>query len=100
MTKEDVLDGYESTRVQMGYEHDDKVDMWERGCVEQAMDDWGKIQSLAFFKWNATKASEYLDYLRRVDKAEGVSEKELELNRFENSSLEARYELFLLSQSS
>jgi hypothetical protein len=51
MSKEEILDGYESTRVQMGYDHDDKADMWERGCIEQAMDDWAKVQSIAFAQW-------------------------------------------------
>jgi hypothetical protein len=51
MSKEDILDRYESTRVQMGYENEDKVDMWERGCVEQAMDQYSRQQSIAFAEW-------------------------------------------------
>lgn len=63
--------------------------------VEKAMDEYAKLRAVEFFKWNAKKAGDYIDYLRRVDKAEGASEKEKELDHFEGATIDGRYELFL-----
>lgn len=49
MSKEDILDGYESTRVCYG--PDDHEYMWPRGCIEQAMDQFAKQESIEFAKW-------------------------------------------------
>lgn len=41
-TKEDILDGYECVMVKV--DDDSSETMWERGCVEQAMDEYAKQQ--------------------------------------------------------
>jgi len=51
MTKSEILSQYESHRIQMGYDLDDKADMWDRGSVEGAMEDWGKIRAIEFEEW-------------------------------------------------
>ena len=67
--------------------------------VEKAMDEFAKQQAIAFFKWNASKVSEYMDYLRRTDQAQGVTEIELELNHFEGTTIDGRYAQFIEQQN-
>lgn len=69
------------------------------GHVSKAMDKFAKQQAVEFFKWNARSISEYMDYLKRVHNSEGMEEMELELNHFENNSIEGRYNLFIESQN-
>lgn len=90
MTKEECLNKHDTSRKYI-----------EQTCRPElfaAMDEYAKQQAIAFFKWNAKNISIYLDYLRRVDEAEGEEEMELELNHFENNSIEGRYTLFVENQ--
>lgn len=66
--------------------------------IFNAMEEFAKLQSVEFFKWNAQKIHEYMDYLRRVDKSEGIEEMELELNYFEGGTIEYRYTQFIKYQ--
>lgn len=65
----------------------------------KAMDVYARQQAIAFFKWNAAKVSEYMDYLRRVDQSEGVDETELALNHFEGATIDGRYSQFIEQQN-
>jgi hypothetical protein len=105
MTKEELESRFEdcfddNTRAsEGGYGADttDRQKLWDHFCP--IVLEYAKQKAIAFFKWNAQNISTYLDYLRRVDKAEGLEEMELELNHFENNSIEGRYALFAEIQS-
>ena len=53
-----------------------------------------KEAAIEFFKWNAKHISEYLDYLRRVDSANGTSDYEREMDFYEKTTIENRYKEF------
>lgn len=71
--------------------------MWTEAGAKKAMDIHSKNIAIGFFKWNAEKVSEYIDYLKRVDFADGLTEKETELNKFENGTIEDRFNQYLQS---
>lgn len=93
MTKDDIIWGPEIESDSDGWEP-----FFRSEQVKNAMDIWAKQQAIEFFKWNAKSISDYLDYLKRVNGSEGLEEMELELNHFENSSIEGRYNLFIECQ--
>ena len=105
MNKEELEDKFEDcfdahTRAsEGGYGADttDKQALWN--AFLPVLEEFSKQHAVEFFKWNAQKASEYLDYLRRVDKSEGLEEMELELNHFENNTIEGRYYIFIEPKS-
>jgi len=100
-TKEEIAKNYVPCRCDMAYI---SRGLYAPDCPyhstdpEVAMEVWAKHQAIEFFKWNAQSISTYLDYLKRVNNAEGLEEMEIELNHFENNSIEGRYSLFIESQ--
>lgn len=84
-SKEEILENYEYDVHYYG---------GGRKHVLEAMEIFAKQESIEFFKWNAAKAAEYINYITRVSKSEGNSEYEKELDIFENSTIEQRYNLF------
>ncbi len=51
LSKEEVLDDYEYSTMMVDY--DDYVKVWERGCIELAMEKYAKQEAIAFAKWVA-----------------------------------------------
>lgn len=62
---------------------------------ESAMDEYSKQQAIAFFKWNCRQIDQYINYLNRVNAADRIQEKDQELDRFENATIEQRYAQFI-----
>lgn len=55
-SKEDIMEGYESHRVMTDADYYE--DLWPLGCIEQAMDEYSKAQSIAFAEWKYDKSVE------------------------------------------
>lgn len=60
-----------------------------------AMDCFAEQQSIAFFKWNTSKTSTYIEYLTKISKLVRSQEIETALNEFEGMTIEERYQLFI-----
>jgi len=52
-----------------------------------------KQEAIEFFKWNAASIKGYVDYIMR--ERDGDVDLEEALSKFENSTIEQRYELYL-----
>lgn len=86
--RDSIIDGYESTTVRNGYEPEDEVPMWERGCIEQAMSEYAKSQSILFGQWATLN-----DYTYIKSKDYWVNEEEEENNKkYSNDEI---YNLFI-----
>lgn len=90
MTKEEIFKEVSQSQFNEGLTLKDHV--------YTSMDIYAQQQAIEFFKWNALKVSEYVDYQKRVYDAEGITAKEEEVNLFEMSTIAQRYDLFLQSQ--
>lgn len=101
MTKEEIIDEYSKVMGYNGIEPllIEGLEEDALAIIKDSMNRFAKQQAIEFFKWNASKVSEYMDYLRRTDQAEGPEEKELELNHFEGNTIEGRYTQFIESQN-
>lgn len=49
MTQEEILQGFESLRVMTDADYYE--DLWQLGCIEQAMDEYSQQESIAFLEW-------------------------------------------------
>jgi len=61
--------------------------------IYDAMDEYAKQEAIEFFKWNAASIKGYVDYIMR--ERDGDVDLEEALSKFENSTIEERYNLYL-----
>lgn len=98
MTKAKI---FKRIAIDDGYITDKSVVVVEKDMelIYQAMDEFAKQQATAFFKWNCKQVDHYLNYLKRVHEADRTQEKDQELDRFENATIELRYMQFIEQQT-
>lgn len=72
----------------------------ENERILAAMDEYAKEVSIDFFKWNALKVDEYINYLDSVNKADGITDKQKEADHFEGSTIAGRFEIYQQEKSS
>lgn len=65
---------------------------------KKILEEYARIRSIEFFKWNAEKIFEYVDWLKNKRQFEEEPSDEYskmcEINSFDLSSIDKRYELF------
>lgn len=91
MTKqEQILD---KRRLRFGM-HQDNI----QSEVIEAMDEWAKQQSIAFFKWYADKMVAFIEYITKIRPMVVSEEIEERIREHEGATFEQLYDRFIASQ--
>lgn len=69
----------------------------KRNDALDAMDEYAKQQAALFFTWHTNKFNEYVAIMASKQPVSGKTWDEI--NKFENATIDGRYELFIESQT-
>ena len=70
------------------------ADFMSNELLYEMINEARKEAAIEFFKWNASHISEYINYLRRADLANGTSTYLQEMDIYERTTIENRYKIF------
>ena len=71
---------------------------WHQFCIDEAMDEWAKLNAIEFFKWYGVKMASFMAYITKVRPIMKSEEIEERIQEFEGQTFEKLYELFLKSK--